>query len=1056
MSQGTNQSYLDLSVHPSLAPFVLSHDPVVVFSGALDSILWANAPGAALFGGKGVIELLEANVNESQAFVRQLKDAVRQMKSANKIIRGFRINQGLRSALLQFEITGIGLDDSNLVYRVKCEALDDKEPSENELAKQAVGALESFADASAIVDDYGLPIASSGPFGKIGPSEEQLLELIRELQDEEDQLIKRPIQGSGGNRTIAGLGRFCKDPGRTLIVLAEMDEPEQPAVSPSTSMVLLEEADQDVDQLANENAEETGISPDTVSAEHIPETTADETSRQDLSTTSSEDEQSQRLSPSERSDDELTPQVASPQEPETENDPSRNHSPLPETAEETDESAAGEETVRFAWTTDADGIFSNVSKELGKTVGPNAASITGSNWQEIAERFSLDEYGDVAAAFEKRDTWSGKTVLWPIEGTDMTVPIDLAALPIFDADRQFGGFKGFGIIRSFDAIVDAQGRGLKLIPNKDDGNSTSEDVVSLSQVQKVQEEPTSGNDKDRKTDAPIQGTNKTEDDNLVRISGNLSDDKTGKTKPAAEVVRLVPRKDKQTPALSQAEDSAFRKIAETLRNDKVSKSREQRKADTSLIEKLPVAIFVYRAGEPLFANAKFLEATGYGDLKELSDAGGFESLFDHDENNGSNSTGLIMKTGEIIPISPILHKVTWAGESALQLSFPPPVQVEDTSTPPAIELTQVSEIQSILDTTSDGIILLKDDGEILSVNASAEALFDTTFDDAVGQKLSTLFAPESKREIEEYIESISQPGIRGVFQKGLDTIGKVGSEGIIPIYLTVARLETSGKLCAVVRDLSTWKKTEQELIRSRRDAERASEEKSEFLAKVSHEIRTPLNAIIGFSDLMIEQRFGVIENKRYREYLQDINRSGKHVLELVNDLLDLSKIESGKLDLEFAAVDLNAIATECVALMQPNANANRIIIRTSLSRSVPKVVADERSIKQIIINLLSNAIKYSPASSQVIVSTVYEDSGEVALRIRDAGSGMNDEEIVEALKPYSRLRGSHVTNEVGTGLGLSLTKALVEANRAVFGLESEPDVGTIAHVLFPVQRVLTE
>jgi len=239
-------------------------------------------------------------------------------------------------------------------------------------------------------------------------------------------------------------------------------------------------------------------------------------------------------------------------------------------------------------------------------------------------------------------------------------------------------------------------------------------------------------------------------------------------------------------------------------------------------------------------------------------------------------------------------------------------------------------------------------------------------------------------------------------------------------------------------------------------AETASEQKSEFLARVSHEIRTPLNAIIGFSDVMIEERFGPIGNDRYRGYLRDINRSGIHVLDLINDLLDISKIEAGKMELTYEAVDLNQLVTETVALLQPQANGERIIIRTSLSRAVPRVVADARSIRQIVLNLVSNAIKFTPANGQVIVSTVYEGNGEVVLRVRDTGMGMSEREIEHAMKPFHQVHVTQDKRGQGTGLGLPLTKALVEANRAYFDLESTPGEGTIAHVHFPTQRVLAD
>ena len=171
----------------------------------------------------------------------------------------------------------------------------------------------------------------------------------------------------------------------------------------------------------------------------------------------------------------------------------------------------------------------------------------------------------------------------------------------------------------------------------------------------------------------------------------------------------------------------------------------------------------------------------------------------------------------------------------------------------------------------------------------------------------------------------------------------------------------------MLRDITHWKNVEEALTAARRAAEAANAQKSEFLAKISHEIRTPLNAIIGFSEVMMEERFGPIGSDRYRSYLRDIHLSGEHLMSLINDLLDLSKVEAGKLDLTFEAVSLNEVIQESVALMQPQANRERIIIRTSLSAGVPNVVADLRSLRQILLNLLSNAIKFTRSGGQVIV-----------------------------------------------------------------------------------------
>jgi len=367
---------------------------------------------------------------------------------------------------------------------------------------------------------------------------------------------------------------------------------------------------------------------------------------------------------------------------------------------------------------------------------------------------------------------------------------------------------------------------------------------------------------------------------------------------------------------------------------------------------------------------------------------------------------------------------------------------------------RLGELETILDTATDGVVVIAADGTIISLNRSAEALFGVEDGDVAGRAFVDLFAEESHRGALDYLDGLASNGVASVLNDGREVIGKVPTGGLIPLFMTMGRLGRTGKFCAVLRDITHWKTVEEELVSARRAAEAASSQKSEFLAKISHEIRTPLNAIIGFSEVMMEERFGPIGNKRYRDYLRDIHVSGAHLMSLINDLLDLSKIEAGKLDLAFEAVAVNGVIQDCVALMQPQANRGRIIIRTSLAASLPQVVADPRSLRQILLNLLSNAIKFTNEGGQVIVSTASEETGEVAIRVRDTGVGMSAEDIETALKPFRQLATTGRERDKGTGLGLPLTKALVEANRATFSIDSAVNQGTLVKITFPNTRVL--
>jgi PAS domain S-box-containing protein len=410
------------------------------------------------------------------------------------------------------------------------------------------------------------------------------------------------------------------------------------------------------------------------------------------------------------------------------------------------------------------------------------------------------------------------------------------------------------------------------------------------------------------------------------------------------------------------------------------------------------------------------------------------------------------------PVEAHLQSITWQGRKALALAIWPIRPARNAPSPERIaELeARLEEMRAIVDTATDGICVIANDGTIRSINRPAEALFGFDAENVTGKPFTSLFAIESQRQVKDYLTAISGNGVASVLNDGRQVIGREAQGRFIPLFINIGRLPNQSGYCAVLRDITHWKRTEDELNRAKAQAEQASSQKSEFLARVSHEIRTPLNAIIGFSELMIDEKFGTIGNDRYRDYLRDINRSGNHVLDLVNDLLDISKIEAGQQDMHYEPVSLNETLGQIVAMMQPQANSDRVIIRSSFSSRLPDVIADSRSVRQIAINLLSNAVRYTPAGGQVIVSTAYSHDGSVALRVRDTGVGMTGAEIEEALKPFKQINSLKRKRGEGTGLGLPLTRAMTEANRAKFSITSTPGEGTLVEIIFPPARVLAD
>jgi PAS domain S-box-containing protein len=372
------------------------------------------------------------------------------------------------------------------------------------------------------------------------------------------------------------------------------------------------------------------------------------------------------------------------------------------------------------------------------------------------------------------------------------------------------------------------------------------------------------------------------------------------------------------------------------------------------------------------------------------------------------------------------------------------------------------ELSAILDTAMDGIAVLDSQGRILSLNRSGEALFGYDQNEVVGDHFTSLIAPESRALANAYFEGMKSHGAASLLNRGREVVGLARQRGTIPVFMTLGRIGASpgvdedraARFCALLRDLTHWKKVERELEEARKDAERASALKSDFLARISHEIRTPLNAILGFAEVMMDERIGSIGNRRYKDYLRDIHASGTLVMSLVNDLLDLSKIEAGKMDFAFASIDANRIVSDCVSIMQPQASRERVALRLSLSPALPNILADERSLRQIVLNLLSNAVKFNRPGGQIIVGTALADAGSAVIRIRDTGVGMPEADIAVAFEPFRRLATARPSR--GTGLGLPLTKALTEANHASLTIKSKEHEGTLVEVVFPPARILAE
>jgi len=260
----------------------------------------------------------------------------------------------------------------------------------------------------------------------------------------------------------------------------------------------------------------------------------------------------------------------------------------------------------------------------------------------------------------------------------------------------------------------------------------------------------------------------------------------------------------------------------------------------------------------------------------------------------------------------------------------------------------------------------------------------------------------------------------------------------------------------LVQQAAQLRKLAHDATLARQKAEAANLAKSTFLANMSHELRTPLSAIIGFSEMMQREALGPVGSTRYRAYADDINSSGMHLLELVNDLLDLSKIEAGKMELSEDLVDIGQLIADCVALLRDTAARAEIELAVDRAPRLPPVYADERKLKQILINLLSNALKFTGAGGSVEIVSTIAASGGLQVSVRDTGAGINPEDFAKVFEPFGQLRGAIESGQPGTGLGLPLSRKLAELHGGTLEIESAEGRGTTVLLSLPRERVLAE
>ncbi|MDQ2104461.1 ATP-binding protein [Azospirillum isscasi] len=369
-------------------------------------------------------------------------------------------------------------------------------------------------------------------------------------------------------------------------------------------------------------------------------------------------------------------------------------------------------------------------------------------------------------------------------------------------------------------------------------------------------------------------------------------------------------------------------------------------------------------------------------------------------------------------------------------------------------------IRGILDSMVDAVVTIDSHGTIETFNPAAERMFGYAEAEVVGQSVNILL-PEAFRAGHDRSMAEYRPNAGSrIIGNDREVLALRRDGGTFPMNLAVSELRLGGQggaarrvFVGVIRDITKRKQQEAELLASKSQAEMANRAKSEFLANMSHELRTPLNAIIGFSEILDSEFFGKL-NDRQKACAKDIHDSGKHLLDIVNAVLDMSKIEAGRYELSEEVIDPCEAVAQCLTMVRDRAADSGVDLRNNVSGGLPAIWVDRRAFKQVLLNLLSNAVKFTPEGGSVTLAARVEEDGALALSVTDTGIGIPKEFMEHMFKPFRQADNSSSRQFEGTGLGLSISKNFMELHGGSLTCASTPGAGTTMTLRLPAERVV--
>lgn len=693
-----------------------------------------------------------------------------------------------------------------------------------------------------------------------------------------------------------------------------------------------------------------------------------------------------------------------------------------------DAGVPGDEPVRFLWQTDEADRFVFVSAGLVRIAGPGA-DVTGESWGAASARLGLDPSGAIARALASRDTWSGLVAHWPTDKGEERVPAELTALPVFGADGSFQGFHGFGVLR----------------PGETRGDETEEDIETLG-VAGISAGAL----------GPVEAP-------------TLRERRRCRAVPAGNVVPLHQEEQEPEPRRLRSKAAPGRPDAEGL-------SPGERDAFSAIAEALGAR---YEGSEPRLP------------LPEPLTARRPEARSAHEDDvparpDAEPSCG-----------RPIRFPDFWCDDDrradpVAASAFAPARSAADVAVhaEPEADAPQGPTLHDLLEALGAPLLFAHRTGRIFAANAAARTLLewegappeDATLDALVGSGATETLWGDARDLAFEHRDRqlVARVDLRAGEEVWLSLQDRT-REAVLTQAVAEAREKAASSAARDEEALTATRRNQhrarmasvalQDARSAAREAERllhgerrraneatdradaAERRHADLLARLSHDVRAPLSAVIGFSEVMIDERFGPLQNARYLDYLRDVRASGEHVLRLVESLVEVSRLEAGEVELDPQSLSLNTLVEAGISHLQSEVARGRIIFRTSLADDLPLVRCDTRSAEHIVADVIAGAVRFTRPGGQVIVSTRPGEGGAAVLRVRTAGDAPalgQDAGIVDPFQDFGSSSGRH-------GLQPTLTQALAKANGAEITLEEFDGEGAISRIVFaaacPVEPV---